>query len=84
MALREDERGQIDNHLHPAAKYHCRACGDLFVEPERSLRRGQKMSDNGDFYVIKICPSCESEDIETAFAFRLQQELAQRKKQEGS
>lgn len=55
----------------PAAKYHCRDCGELFVEPDWTLRRGQKLSDNGDFYRIEICPSCDSENIETAFDYRM-------------
>lgn len=55
----------------PAAKYHCRDCNELFVEPDSDLRRGQKLSDNGNFYRIEICPSCGSRNIETAFAYRL-------------
>jgi len=55
----------------PAAKYHCRTCDDLFIEPDWKLRRGQKLSDNGDFYRIDICPSCESENIESVFNYRL-------------
>ena len=55
----------------PAAKWHCRNCDELFVETDFKLRRGQKLSDNGDFYRIDICPACESENIETAFSYRL-------------
>jgi hypothetical protein len=55
----------------PAAKYHCRNCGELFVEPEWGLRRGQKLSDDGDFYRFERCPSCKSENVETALAYRL-------------
>lgn len=57
----------------PAAKYHCRDCNELFIEPESELRRRQKLTDNGGFYFIEVCPSCQSENIETAFAFRLRE-----------
>lgn len=64
----------------PAAKYHCRDCNELFIEPESTLQRGQKLSDNGDFYRIELCPSCGSENIESAFEYRVS--LAQRTKEQ--
>ena len=48
------------------AKYHCRDCGELFREPGWTIRRGQKLSDNGDFYRIDVCPACKSENVESA------------------
>lgn len=55
----------------PAAKYHCRDCDELFIEPDWELWRGQKLSDNGYFYRIELCPSCKSKNIETAWSYRL-------------
>lgn len=65
----------------PAAKYHCRNCGDLFVEPDFELRRGQKLSDNGCFYRFDTCPSCQSENIESVFDYRLRKAQEQGAKQ---
>jgi hypothetical protein len=54
----------------PAAKWHCRSCDDLFVDADFTLRRGKKISDNGDFYRTVVCPSCKSANIERAWAYR--------------